>query len=263
MNNNTGRCKPITKKDAAILTRYFNQRTGGTIYSNYVIGKDGRYRPPDGQIALCNMKRRLRDMLVRDTHVFIERPDCYLSILCQLCTHNALLFSQELTQPLFYYRAHPEERHLDIIKHYGVDAVAAKALFTSLLLNQKNAVQRWKKKHRITDIYVPMFVRRFERMILEMSCLFIDDDDNRVPISMAIYEVARDITDLCTAYCEENGYIYNNYFAACDDGILIHRRGYRDSLPAELTAFVKEEIDYDILFRETLMDQGYELSCAH
>jgi hypothetical protein len=252
--------KSISKKDAAILARYSNQRTGGSIYNNYVISKDGRYRPSDNRIALCNMNRRLRDMLVRDTHVFVERPDCYLSILCQLCTHN--LFPEELTQPLFYYRAHTEERHLDITKHYGVDAVAAKSLFTSLLLNRKNAVQQWKKKHHITDTYVPMFVRRFEHMILEMSYLFVNDDNKKVPISLLIYEVARDITDLCAFYCEENDYIYKNFFTPCDDGILLHRRGYRDSLPAELTAFVKEVIGYDIFFHEAPMDQGYDLSHA-
>lgn len=257
----TSRRRPMTKKDAAILKKYFNQRSGGTIYSRYVIGKDGRYRPPEGQIGLCNMKRRLRDMLMRDTHVFIERPDCYLSILYQLCAYNDEIFPAELIQPLNYYRAYPDERHLDITKVYGVDAVAAKSLFTSLLLNKRNAVQRWKKRHRITDPYVPMFVRKFQHMIVEMACLFRGDDDEIVPISQAVYELERDITDLCTAYCEENGYIYMNYFVACDDGILIHRHNYNNELPAQLTAFIKQEMDYDIVFRETPMDQGYALCC--
>lgn len=223
----------------------------------------GRSNPVKG-LGLFNIRREIRQTLVKDLLVDIDIVNCHPVILSQICKQNNISCN--------YLNEYIQNRDKIIQEHmqqFNISKDEAKRIFIAGCYCGNFILES-----RPSDFYNEFVseMRKIAKVITsanpEIEQMVKTNDPNKVNINGSVLshylqEIEHNILDKVYNYCVENNFIRKvEDKPICSlqaDGIMIEKELYREELLNQLSNLIKTTFDLNLQFVEKKFDQFYNM----
>lgn len=233
------------------------------------MGGFGRVNPK-GALGLFSIRREIRHTLAGKHYVDLDIENCHPVILLQICKKN------KIDCKLLKDYVNNRNQYLeDVKKEYGVNRDSAKRLF--IMLMYFGSFDKWVIDNKLKDAKCLKKIIKFKKELHEIGNTIMENNPEIVKLVQKSKEVKKErdynlnasvvsyylqefeYRALKTMYnhCLKKGLIVNNDCVLCADGIMIKKQNYYPELLDEFTVAVKEDLDFDLVFTQKEMNQGY------
>ena len=222
----------------------------------------GRSNPKKG-LGLFNIRREVRQTLVKHCMVDIDIQNCHLAILEQVCIRFGVPCDH-----LTHYNNHRDAILTETMKTYGVDRDTAKRIFivatycgNFLLEDQAPSpfyVQFVDQMRRIAK-RIADENPDIQSMVRELK----EDDHGYVYnfhgkcLSYYLQELEHQILNKTYLFLVQKQVIQGNVCSLQADGIMVRRDHYYPGVLGELTDHIQAELGMQLTFVEKAMEQDY------
>ena len=249
------------KDDEEIKLKGFKKKITKNGYVNVKYNRKGGIGRTYGFKGLTyqSFRKCLRHTFCYDKYTDIDIKNAHPTMLKQITDCNGIV-NTYLTE----YVENREKYLEEIIEITKCDRGSAKELFIRILYGGSH--KYWLKDLEI-DCILPSFVKDLENEMKTISTVIVSSNssfiknlpkekrENKYSImSYYLQEYEHRILEICYNYLVENKLIKNNVITLCYDGFMVDKIDNVYELCSNLTKVVKDEIGFDLIFVEKVMD---------